>query len=133
MDAVPYATIDDLESRWRPLGEDEKERATTLLLDGSRIIDTLLGHVVSESKSDVAKYVVCNMVKRVMIVPLDQASLTSEQRTAGPYSEMLNFANPTGDMYLTSAEKKMLGISGMSIGTILPAIHDSSGGDVNGW
>lgn len=132
-DITAFAEVSELEARWRSLDNEEKKRAKTLLGDSSQIIVSLLGHDVPEEKIGVAKFVVCNMVKRVMIAPVDQAALTSEQRMAGPFMTTHSFANPSGDLYLTSAEKRMLGIGKSHIGSIRPAIHDRTGGEIDGW
>jgi hypothetical protein len=125
----PFATVADLEKRWHPLTPLDQERATVLLEDASiRLVELCrqAGIDVSESGDRflaLARTVVCDMVKRVMAAPVDMPALTSLQTGAGPYQEMQSFANPSGDMYLTAAEKKLLGIGPrMRIGTIRPQI-----------
>jgi len=47
--------------------------------------------------------------------------------TAGPYTQQFTYANPSGDMYLTKIEKRLLGITSSYIGTIRPMMageHD---------
>lgn len=52
--------------------------------------------------------VVCAMVARS--TPGDTAAgVGAVQETAGPFSRSLTFANPTGDLYLTAAELRLLG------------------------
>lgn len=48
-------------------------------------------------------------------------SQTSE--TAGPYSQTRTYANPNGDMYLTSNERRRLGLSKSVFRTIRPMIE----------
>ena len=42
--------------------------------------------------------------------------------TAGPYTQSWTFANPSGDMYLTKMEKRLLGITSGYIGSIRPKV-----------
>jgi hypothetical protein len=51
------------------------------------------------------------MVKRAMASPVSDldASISSASRTAGPFTQQTTFANPSGDLYLTKAEKLSLG------------------------
>lgn len=119
--AEPFATTADLVKRWRPLTAAEEITARELLDDASaeiralrRGIDALLIVVppATEPEIDpqVVKRVVCAMVKRSMLVPVDQLPVTSLQESAGPYAQTQSFANPTGDLFLTKGEKRMLGI-----------------------
>jgi hypothetical protein len=73
------------------------------------------------------------MVKRTMMSPVDQAPLSSLQQMAGPYTETQTFVNPTGDIYLTANEKKMLGIGHGKSFALRPAIHGRDGGEIDGW
>ena len=41
-------------------------------------------------------------------------------QSANGFSESYSFANPSGDVYLTKAERRMLGIGRMRIGSIRP-------------
>lgn len=124
----PYATVADLESRWRPLAADEKKRAETKLLDASVIIarECNRAGVVIDDADELAQadmgMIVCEMVKRAMVAPLDQVPVSSLGMTAGPFTEQQTFINPTGDLYLTSGEKRRLGITGQRIGSIAPMI-----------
>ena len=121
--AEPFATIDDLEKRWRPLTTAERPRADTLLEDASaqlrvecRDLDARLTITPPATVPDldpaVPRRVVCAMVKRAMLAPVDQGAVTAEQQTAGPFSQSLTFSNPNGDLYLTKAERKLLGCDG---------------------
>lgn len=126
--AGPFATTDDLEQRWRPLNSDEQARAEVLLGDAAvRIrvacpgIDakiTATAPAVPELDPDVPKIISCEMVKRAMLSPVDQAPMSQTQETVGPFSRGGTYVNPTGDLYLTKAEKQMLGCGGQQAFTI---------------
>lgn len=112
---VPYASTADLVARWRPLTASELATATVLLEDASVRVraefpttDERLAAEPPTLDPGVPKMVVCAMVKRAMLAGTDDAVAASVQETAGPYSRSTTFANPTGDLYLTSGERRML-------------------------
>lgn len=111
---VMYASVADLEARWRPLDPGEKARAEVLLRDASvRVraafptVDERVGAQTLDP--DIPLIVVCEMVKRAMLAPVDQAPMTQIQQTAGPFSQGGTFTNPTGDLYMTKGERRLLG------------------------
>lgn len=118
-----YATAADLEARWRALTEAEESLAEALLEDASGEIDAefrRLGRVVADElvagnvTADDLKVVACRVVKRAMASPLgdDGAAIETMQFSAGPFQESRKYANPTGDLYLTKADRRRLGIGG---------------------
>ena len=110
---MAYATVEELEARWRPLSETERERAAVLLEDAAAILDAEMGrcHVTAEGRADGLRYVSCQMVRRTMASGTDAGDYASVSRTAGSFSEQVSLANPSGDMYLTSNERRLLGVS----------------------
>lgn len=118
---MPLVNVSDLEARWRPLKEDERTRAAVLLQDAESLILSFGGDLETLNIALVTP-VVCAMVKRVMATPADQLAVGSTQITAGPFSETLNYTNPTGDLYLTKAEKYQLGIGRQRMGSVAPHI-----------
>lgn len=103
---APFASSDDLKARWPDLADTKL--AETLLSDASQLIrDTCPGWAHASKATLIA--IACAMVKRAMIAGSDNAGLSSTQETAGPYSQTLTYSNPTGDLYLTRAEKQRLG------------------------
>lgn len=128
MDA--FATIDDLEARYKTLTDGELARATALLTDASVM---LVGEFNRVGKSIDEKdellmanltRVTCAMVKRVLASGLE-ADVSSSSMTAGSYSEQRTFANPTGDMYITKNERRSLGLPTRKqrIGCIFPRCY----------
>ena len=54
-ETASFATVDDLEARWRPLSEAEAERAVALLSDASAILRTeMRGRICLLYTSDAA-------------------------------------------------------------------------------
>ena len=115
---MAYATVQDLEARWRALSESEQAVALTLLDDAAVIIDSM----GTPSSTAAALIVSCDMVRRSMSMSqADAYGVEQASMTAGPYAQQWTFANPTGELYLTRAERKMLGFLGGSIGFARPA------------
>ena len=126
MDA--YATLEDLQRRWRLLSADEQQRATTLLSDAAVKIALACKQsgvaidAADSLQSEALKSINCEMVKRAMLSPIDMPPMSSFAQTAGSYSESQTYVNPTGDLYMTLGEKKMLGIGTQKMGSIPPLI-----------
>lgn len=124
----PFATIAELETRWRPIAAADKDRAKTKLSDASVIVARECKRagvdldVSDELAAADVSMIVCEMVKRAMIAPVDQVPVSQSGITAGPFSEQQTYINPTGDLYLTNGEKRRLGIVGQRIGSIAPQI-----------
>lgn len=111
MSTDPWATPADLAARWRPLAPGEVERARVLIEDAQSLIQDECPRWAAASAAT-RRRVVCAVVKRAMAGPLADEGLTgisATTETAGPFSQQVTFANPSGDMYLTRAEKRSLG------------------------
>lgn len=122
-----YATASDLEAGWRPLDPDEESRAGTLLERASLMLDS--HGPFGADKGPALKAVCCAMVQRVM--SRQNLGVVQESQTGGSYSHQWTYANPTADMYITKAERRMLGIGGHAGGMVKLDIHDRSGESVD--
>lgn len=111
-----FATADDLEARWRTLSTAEKERADVLLLDASLLV---IGECpeAEDAESDVLRMIVCNIVKRAMQTE-DYSGVSALQQTAGPFQQGVTFKNPSGDLYITKAERRLLPCGGQIAFTV---------------
>lgn len=121
-----FADVSDIEVRWRTLTSDERDRATALIEDASAMIATLAKDidVADENQLHLINTVVCNMVIRSMsATESDSYGVDSMSMTAGVYSQSWNYNNPTGDMYLTKLEKRLLGITTSYIDSIQPMMR----------
>lgn len=126
---MAFADVSDIESRWRELSTDEEARATTLIDDASAMLSALVAvDETDEEQAELLKMVCCNMVIRAMSASeYDAFGASQMSMTAGPYSQQWTYANPSGDMFITKMEKRLLGISTSYIGTIRPMMageHD---------
>ena len=125
--AEPFATVDDLESRWRSLLLDEQARATVLLADASTLlraevpdVDARLTATPPTLDIGVPTMIVCAMVKRAMLAGTDTDGIASNQQTVGPFTQSSTYANPLGNLYLAKNERRMLGSTGQRAFTIDP-------------
>lgn len=121
-----FADVSDLEARWHTLDESEAAKAEVLLSDASAILTRLIGEIdISDTDyMQLLKQVCCNMVIRAMsATESDSYGVDSMSMTAGVYSQSWNYNNPTGDLYLTKLEKRLLGITTSYIDSIQPMMR----------
>lgn len=126
---MAYAEVSDIESRWRELSTTEQSRASVLIDDASAMLTALVAiDTDDDEQAQLLKQVCCSMVIRAMsATEADAFGASQMSMTAGPYTQSWNYANPSGDMYLTRLEKRLLGITSGYIGSIRPKIghcHD---------
>jgi hypothetical protein len=110
-----FATPADVVARWKPLTPEETTRAEALLEDASQqILDEdqhgILGDLTAPTLT--LKKITCAMVIRAMASGVEAGPpVTQDGWNAGPFGAQKTYANPTGDLYLTKAERKQLGFS----------------------
>lgn len=126
---MAFAEVSDIEERWHALTPDEQSRAEVLINDASAMLTQLVSvDEDDDEQAEMLKIVCCNMVIRAMSATEgDSYGVSNASMTAGPYTQSWTYINPSGDMYLTKMEKRLLGISTSYIGTIRPMMageHD---------
>lgn len=117
---MAFATVADLEARWRDLTTDEEAQAAVLLDDATAYLQALV-EVDTEDETQAAnlKMVCCNMVKRAMTSAASDAfGVTDATATMGPFTQRVAYANPSGDMYVLKSERILLGIGAATFGSI---------------
>lgn len=128
----PFATVADLEARWRPLTEAEKIKAVALIDDATAFIGSQIDAVDENNKDESVRLraVCCSCVKRQMMSSgiayvdgQEPQPMKQFTQTGGPYSFSGSPANPSGDMYLTQSEKTLLGIGVGAAYFIVPSIE----------
>lgn len=116
--AADYATLADLKEHWSKLPAGHEGDATRKLREASievrgnypdldaRIADGTID-------SDIPMLVACRMVKRAMDVSEDAptAGMESFQFGAGPFALGGKVHNPDGNIYMSAADKRLLGRS----------------------
>lgn len=105
---LPFAAVNELEERWRPLSDAERETAHALLLDASQLIVDEDPAAASANEATLRR-VVCAMVRRAMMAP-GGIGVETMQQGAGPFQQSVKYANPAGDLYLTRQERRALGM-----------------------
>lgn len=127
MSNKPFATVDDLATMWRPLKENETERATKLLevvSDSLRVeaikvkkdIDMLVNNSVTYS--NVAKSVTVDIVARTLMTSTDQEPMTQTAESALGYSWSGSFLVPGGGLFIKNSELSRLGLRRQRYGVI---------------
>lgn len=104
-----FASLADLENRWHVVDASLTAKAQTALDDASCIIVDeckLAGVEVSSISVNTLRAITCAMVIRKLTTDDDHLGVTNSSQTAGSFT----YTNPMGDLYLTSAEKKRLGL-----------------------
>ncbi|MFD6093979.1 Gp19/Gp15/Gp42 family protein [Oerskovia sp. NPDC060338] len=119
---MAYATVEQLLLRWPGLPAESHQRAQTLLEDAAVHLDAEKVPVVGDG-GDVTdlparRMISCAMVERAMKADGSRAGVTQGSQTFGPFAESVTYANPTGDLYLTKAERKLLGVGKQQAFTI---------------
>lgn len=127
---MAYAEVSDIELRWHELDSDEQSRAAVLIDDASAMLDALVNVDTSDAEQlELLKMVCCNMVIRALSATASDAfGVSNSSMTAGAYSQSWTYANPSGDMYLTKLEKRLLGVTSSYIGSIRPMMRGEHDG-----
>ena len=112
-----FATVADLEARWRPLTDTERQRAQTLLEDASDVIKAEFPLWKSLPPIRLRR-LSCSIVKRALLADIQNGTNTgllesrgtvaSESVTAGPFTQQLSYSNPDGNLFLTKSERRAL-------------------------
>lgn len=131
----PFATVEDLEARYRKLEDGEKVRAAALMEDATAMLTAEHRRVSvpidpeDELQAVNLKIACCSMVKRVLASGV-LGDVSNHSVTAGPYNEQFTYANPTGNMYLTKEERRILGlpVRRQRIGSFAPRIGGTDEG-----
>lgn len=124
----PFATIEDLESLWRPLKQDERERAAKLL---EIVSDSLreeaarvgkdLDKMIDEKPpyfTNVVKSVTVDIVARTLMTSTDQEPMTQTTESALGYSWSGSYLVPGGGLFIKNSELNRLGLRRQRYGVI---------------
>lgn len=124
----PFATIQDLESLWRPLKQDERERAEKLLEIVSDSLREEAGRVgkdldkmIDEKPpyfTNVVKSVTVDIVARTLMTSTDQEPMTQTTESALGYSWSGSYLVPGGGLFIKNSELNRLGLRRQRYGVI---------------
>lgn len=121
---MAYADYTDYEARYGALTTSQRSTVGVKLEDAATILDSFV-EVDASDEQLLARLnlVSCAMVNRAMVAENSEAiGVSNASYTMGPFTQSATFSNPSGDMYLTSMEKRMLGIGTGIIGSVRPVI-----------
>ncbi len=107
-----YATVQDVESGFRTLSDDEKSRCAALLEEAAVIVDAYNMNADPSQKNIVS----CRMIRRVLgdgcstSNPMYPMGASQGSASALGYSQSWTLTGgTTGELYLSKLEKKILG------------------------
>lgn len=109
IDPFPFATVEELKTRWPDFPIGGEAQAEALLADASQFMVDVIPSTADVSPATRSR-IVCSVVRRAMQAEgSDFAGLESAQQGAGPFQATFKPLNPSGDFYLTRNEKLALG------------------------
>lgn len=116
---MEYATIEDLETLWRPLKTGETARAEALipvvcasLREEARKVGKNLDDMITADPDlkYVAKSVVVDVVGRTLMTSTDQEPMSQFSESALGYSASGTFLVPGGGLFIKKSELARLGL-----------------------
>lgn len=106
---APYATAEALRALYPSVADEPESRVSAVL----RLASAAIGGACDASAvdADVLELVCCRVAQRMLASP-DGAAVKQESWGASPLSGSVTYDVPSGDVYLTSFERRLLGIDG---------------------
>ncbi|EGO5981625.1 phage Gp19/Gp15/Gp42 family protein [Enterococcus faecalis] len=126
----PYATIEDLASLWRPLKNEETDRAAQLLkvvsdslrMEADKVgkdLDKLI-KTKPEYFANVVKSVTVDIVARTLMTATEGEPMTQTTESAMGYSWSGSYLVPGGGLFIKNSELSRLGLRRQRMGVIEP-------------
>ncbi len=115
-----FATIEDYEARYGTV--DDEGTLSVLLADASAFVAGFSGFRLREDDEAFMANLVritCAVVHRSLMAG-DFVGVTQYSETANDYTASVTPYNPSGDFYLTTPEKRVLGITRSRVAQIWP-------------
>ena len=134
---MAYATVEQLETRWRALDADEQLKASALLDDASAYLDVQIEKygIDAEARAAVISSLCCDLVQRRMDGMETNSALSAITQTAGAFSETWSYAassrRKSWELYPEDLE--MLGVVKGGFRMIPVAVHKPWSGDEIAW
>lgn len=123
----PFATIENVETMWRKLKQDEAARATALLdvisnalrLEARKVGKDLDKMVASDKVyASVACSVTVDVIARTLMTSTNQEPMTQMTQSALGYSYSGSYLVPGGGMFIKNSELSRLGLKRQRYGVI---------------
>lgn len=118
----PFATIEQYEGRYGQV--EDKGLLAEVLMDVTRLMASELdraGIPIDDKAADLRMQVCRSAAYRAMAQEAEASvpvGATQYSQSVGAYSESVSIGNPYRDVYLTKAEKRMLGVGRGRIGFV---------------
>jgi hypothetical protein len=123
-----YATVEDLKTLWRPLSNEEEERAGLLLETVSDALRTeaynrgvdldLKAEKEGEFYRNTLRSVTVDVTARVLMTSTDSEPLQSSTESALGYSVSATYLIPGGGLFIKRSELKRLGLLKQKVGSV---------------
>lgn len=122
-----YASAADLAALWRPLTDQETQRAEALLpivcaslRTEARKVGKNLDEMVQTDPdlAEVARSVTVDVVARALMTSTDQEPMTQVTESAGGYSASGTFLIPGGGLFIKTSELARLGLCRQKYGVM---------------
>lgn len=123
---MAYLSIDELMTLWRPLKQDEIERARALIdkveanlkVEAKRVNKDIDELVKDKDYLDLYKSIVCDIVARNLMTSTDQEPMIQSAESALGYSFSGTYLVPGGGLFIKKDELKRLGLRTQKYGVI---------------
>lgn len=123
---MAYFSIDELMTLWRPLKQDEIERARALIdkveanlkVEAKRVNKDIDELVEDKDYLDLYKSIVCDIVARNLMTSTDQEPMVQSAESALGYSFSGTYLVPGGGLFIKKDELKRLGLRTQKYGVI---------------
>ena len=122
-----FATVEDVQTLWRTLKFDEKDRAEALLevvshslrVEAKKVGKNLDGLVLTDpSFASVVRSVTVDVVARTLMTSTNQEPMTQFAESALGYSVSGSYLVPGGGLFIKDSELKRLGLKKQRYGVI---------------
>jgi hypothetical protein len=127
MASTEYATVQDVQTLWRPLTAAEQTRAEALIpvicsslrQEAAKVHKDLDAMVAASADlAEVAKSVTVDVVARTLMTSTNQEPMTQYSEAALGYSVSGSFLVPGGGLFIKKSELARLGLRRQKIGVI---------------
>ena len=109
MPEIPFATVEELRTRWPSMPAGSDDYAKTLLEDASQFIIDTVPQAVNASEATLRR-ITCAVVRRYMEQEdIGVGAYSNMQTTTGPFSQSMSPVSPGGGFWLKLDEKRALG------------------------
>lgn len=122
-----FASIEDMEALWRPMSQEETDRATALLQvisdslrSEAKKVGKNLDIMISEDETlaNVARSVTVDIAARTLMTSTDTEPMTQMSQSALGYSVSGTFLIPGGGLFIKKSELARLGLRRQKYGVI---------------